>query len=174
MILSDDSLILRIKTRDLNAFRILVRRYIDRTYAIAFCILGTEPKADDTIQRMFLELWRRPAHFLYGSGPLVIRLFKQTIAFSRAAQNRDARSTSDYIVPIATNEHFSSVQLVHGALVCLPIDERLILLLSRSEELSAADIANIVRVDTPAVISTLMKNQRHVRQLLRARNVALH
>ena len=173
-----DPLLLRIQARDLHAFRLLVRRCVDSIYAIAFCILGTEIAADDAVQRVFLELWQQPSHFLDSSEPMLVLLFSRAVALSRAVKvqttGESAPAFESCEIPFTdkypTRDSSTPLQ---RAFALLPADERLILLLCYSEGLSPRDIANIARLEPSLVTSVLAKNRNQLRRLLRVKNAQI-
>nr|HDM99860.1 sigma-70 family RNA polymerase sigma factor [Deltaproteobacteria bacterium] len=57
----DDTLLLQhIRQGGREAFAVLVNRYADRFYRIAYRLVSSKDDAEDIVQEAFLKLWRRP------------------------------------------------------------------------------------------------------------------
>ena len=60
---TDLSLVARVRARDESAMATLYDRYSSLVYAVALRVLGETGAAEDVLQEIFLQLWRKPAAF---------------------------------------------------------------------------------------------------------------
>lgn len=60
---SDLSLVAGVRARDESAMAALYERYSSLVYAVALRVLGDTGAAEDILQEIFLQLWRKPAAF---------------------------------------------------------------------------------------------------------------
>jgi RNA polymerase sigma-70 factor, ECF subfamily len=60
---SDLSLVEAVRARDESAMATLYDRYSSLVYAVALRVLGDTGAAEDVLQEIFLQLWRKPAAF---------------------------------------------------------------------------------------------------------------
>ncbi len=67
---NDAALISRIRLGDERAFAALYDRYSQVVYAIALRILGNTGSAEDVLQEIFMQLWRKPEAFDASRGSL--------------------------------------------------------------------------------------------------------
>ncbi len=57
---SDEFLVGRLRTRDVDALEVLYARYSRSIYALAVRLVGDAHVAEDIVQECFLKLWRQP------------------------------------------------------------------------------------------------------------------
>ena len=57
---TDSMLISRIRAGDEDALAALHDRYAQVVYSVALRVLGDTSQAEDILQEIFLQLWRRP------------------------------------------------------------------------------------------------------------------
>jgi RNA polymerase sigma-70 factor (ECF subfamily) len=74
----DEALMLAILERDQQAFEVLYDRYVDLVYSAAYRILGDSGLAEDTVQDVFVRLWRRPETFVAERGRFISWLMSVT------------------------------------------------------------------------------------------------
>ncbi len=74
----DDALMLAILERDQHAFAVLYDRYVDLVYSAAYRILGDSGLAEDTVQDVFVRIWRRPETFIAERGRFISWLMSVT------------------------------------------------------------------------------------------------
>src|SRR5262245_36844890 len=60
---SDESLVARVAHNDRRALQLLFGRHRQRVYRFALRLVGNAATADETVNEVFLELWRRAASF---------------------------------------------------------------------------------------------------------------
>ena len=66
----DTAMFTRIGQRDENAMEAVFRRYSGPVYSVAFRVLRDSGQAEDVLQEVFLQLWRKPAAFVQNRGSL--------------------------------------------------------------------------------------------------------
>lgn len=57
--LSDDALVTRAKQKDFEAFEVLVERYQDKVYRLAYRFMRNETEAKEIVQETLLSVWRK-------------------------------------------------------------------------------------------------------------------
>lgn len=67
---NDAALVVRVHAGDQQAFAALYDRYSPIVYAIALRILGNTSSAEDVLQDIFMQLWRKPEAFSASRGSL--------------------------------------------------------------------------------------------------------
>jgi RNA polymerase sigma-70 factor (ECF subfamily) len=67
----DETLMHAILERDQHAFAALYDRYVDLVYSAAYRILGDAGLAEDTVQDVFVRIWRRPETFIAERGRFI-------------------------------------------------------------------------------------------------------
>jgi RNA polymerase sigma-70 factor (ECF subfamily) len=91
---SDAVLLARVRQRDGQALASLYDRYSGLVYAIALRVLGETSAAEDILQEIFLQLWRKPEAFDPSRGAMASWL--SVLARNRAIdQQRKRRPESD-------------------------------------------------------------------------------
>ena len=66
----DTALLSRVGQGDENAMETVFRRYSGPVYSVALRVLHDTGQAEDVMQEIFLQLWRKPAAFIQGRGSL--------------------------------------------------------------------------------------------------------
>ncbi len=86
--LEDDVLVARLRDRDLGAFEALYDRYADLVFSVALRVVGDRHVAEDVMQDVYLQLWRRPEQFDANRGSF--RTWLLSIARNRSIDERRA------------------------------------------------------------------------------------
>src|ERR1051325_7086858 len=109
----------------------LYDRYSGVVYGVALRVLANTTAAEDVVQEVFLQLWRKPQAFDEGRGRLAPWL--AVIARNRAIDHLRKRPVEDDIdeLPISTGIDLEdtaaqrlAVEKVRGVLALLPQDQR--------------------------------------------------
>ena len=66
----DTALLSRVGQGDESAMETVFRRYSGAVYSVALRVLHDSGQAEDVMQEIFLQLWRKPAAFVQGRGAL--------------------------------------------------------------------------------------------------------
>jgi RNA polymerase sigma-70 factor (ECF subfamily) len=144
----DAALIARLRAGDENAMADLYDRYSGVVYGVALRVLRDTTAAEDLLQEVFLQLWRRPQSFNADRGRLAPWL--AVIARNRAIDMLRKRPPEDDIseLPIATAVDLEdaavarlAVDKVRGVLAGLPQEQRKALEMAFFEGMTHTEIA---------------------------------
>lgn len=144
----DAALIARLRARDEHAMADLYDRYSGIVYGVALRVLGDTTAAEDVLQEVFLQLWRRPQAFDADRGKLAPWL--AVIARNRAIDLLRRRPAEDDIseLPISTGVNLEdtagrrlAVEKVRGVLTGLPQEQRKALEMAFFEGMTHTEIS---------------------------------
>ena len=145
----DTALLSRVGQGDESAMETVFRRYSSAVYSVALRILHDSGQAEDVMQEIFLQLWRKPAAFVQGRGPLgawlVVVTRNRAIDLLRRRKLTD--SVDDVVLASPINvaddaERNAMMEKVRAVLVNLPQEQRKSLELAYFEGLSHTEIAS--------------------------------
>jgi RNA polymerase sigma-70 factor (ECF subfamily) len=148
------------------AIDLLVRKYGERLYVHAYCILKDAQEARDVVQEVFIKAMREPRFF--------DDEFKMQAWLYRVTRNlcfnlsRDRRRRDGILATVPRNESVSAdpIEAVFGserqeeifeAIGQLTEDHRTILLLRYYDDLSYAEIARVLSIKLGTVMSRLSR-----------------
>jgi RNA polymerase sigma-70 factor, ECF subfamily len=153
----DFELVTAMARGDAAALGSLYDRHAARMYSLAKKIVVTPSSAEDIVQEVFLEAWKKAASYDPARGGvkswLLMRTRSRCIDFRRAAHQSRSRTVGDDFWTEQVASPVSDVSLVpdqaavRRALAALPKDQREALLLGYFEGLSSSEIA--ARVGSP-------------------------
>jgi len=188
----DVRLMVQVRADVPGAFEALVQRYQNRLVGILFHLVGSSEEAEDLCQEVFLRIYRarrgyRPRakfstwlftiannlamNHLRGKGR------NPVVAFG-AGDGSDTGSTSQAFRPpeerVPARDGTASTQMrkaelsdvVREALEGLGEDQRMAVLLNKFEEMSYAEIADIMGRSEPAIKSLLSRARNNLRERL--------
>jgi RNA polymerase sigma-70 factor (ECF subfamily) len=144
----DAALIARLRDGDENAMADLYDRYSSIVYGVALRVLHDTTAAEDVLQEVFLQLWRRPQIFDAGRGRLAPWL--AVIARNRAIDLVRKRPHEEDIdeLPISTGVNLEdasaqrlAVEKIRGVVAGLPSDQRNALEMAFFEGMTHTEIA---------------------------------
>ena len=175
----DHELVLRTKLGDRSAFEILVSRYQDRAYNVAYQILRHHEDALDVAQEAFARAYVSIARF-QGKAGFYTWLYRILVNFAidqtrvRERQNPISRDDPERGValremtadPAALLETKELRQRIVRAVACLPADQRAALTLREIDGLSYQEIARIMNCSIGTVMSRLYAARRKLQQIL--------
>ncbi|HEY3990168.1 MAG TPA: sigma-70 family RNA polymerase sigma factor [Acidobacteriaceae bacterium] len=147
--MEDTELLSRVGQGDENAMETVFRRYSGPVYSVALRVLHDSGQAEDVLQEIFLQLWRKPAAFVQGRGSLgawlVVVTRNRAIDLLRRRKLTD--SVDDVVLASPINvaddaERNAMMEKVRGVLSNLPQEQRKSLELAYFEGLSHAEIAS--------------------------------
>lgn len=127
----------------------IFRRYSGVVYSVALRVLHDSGQAEDVLQEVFLQLWRKPAAFVQQRGSLGGWLV--VVARNRAIDLLRRRKPSDSVedVVLASSidvaeeaERNTTMQKVRQVIAELPDEQRKTLQLAYFEGLSHTEIAS--------------------------------
>ena len=176
----DQDLVLRTKAGDRSAFEVLVRKYQDRAYNVAYQILRHHEDALDVAQEAFARAYLSIARFR-GSAEFYTWLYRILVNLAidqvRAKGKRTAISLDDPEVtmcqreprgdPRALLETKELGEQIARAMASLPIQQRTALTLREIEGLAYREIARIMGCSTGTVMSRLYAARQKLQQVLR-------
>jgi len=171
----DETLLRRIAAEDQAAFRLLVERHIDRAYALALRILQNAADADDVVQDCFLKVWTHGARWEEGRAKFSTWLHR-VVANRCIDLRRSPRMADIGEAPEPVDEQTDTLgdlqraqvsTLLDGALARLPDQQRIAIVLSYHENMSNADIAEVMETTVMAVESLLKRGRQQLRKALK-------
>ncbi len=162
---------------EVDAFEPLVLRYQRPLYNVALRMLGDREEARDVVQDAFLKAYEKLSSFdpRYRFFSWVYR-----IVLNASLNARERRKAGDPLTvePAATGdgpeEAFRARERqdgVQSALLSLPIDDRLVLVLRHFAELSYAEIGEALGVAEKTVKSRLHEARQRLGRQLESRSV---
>jgi RNA polymerase sigma-70 factor, ECF subfamily len=145
----DTALLSRVGQGDESAMETVFRRYSGAVYSVALRVLHDSGQAEDVMQEIFLQLWRKPAAFVQGRGALgawlVVVTRNRAIDLLRRRKLTD--SVDDVVLASPINvaddaERNAMMEKVRGVLANLPPEQRKSLELAYFEGLTHTEIAS--------------------------------
>ncbi|WP_448029951.1 RNA polymerase sigma factor [Bradyrhizobium liaoningense] len=171
----DSELLDRLATGDEVAFRMLVERHIDRSYAIALRIVGNAADAEDVVQDSMLKIWSHRGRWQHGRAKFSTWLYR--VVSNRCIDlRRKPRTENVEAVPEVADSQPGAVELIERnelndmlelAMQRLPEQQRIAVILSYHESMSNGEIAQVMDTTVAAVESLLKRGRQQLRQLLR-------
>jgi RNA polymerase sigma-70 factor (ECF subfamily) len=146
---SDSALVARIRSGDETAMAQLYDRYSSIVYAVALRVLGDTAAAEDVLQDVFMQLWRKPAQFDSSRGQMGAWL--SVIARHRAIDQLRRRTPDtdidDVVVSVEPDlddaaERSRAMQKVRGVLAAMPSSQRSAVEMAYFQGLSHSEIAD--------------------------------
>jgi RNA polymerase sigma-70 factor (ECF subfamily) len=180
----DREIVLRCRRGDLGAFEELYKRYGSRLYTVAYRITGSAADAEDLVQDMFLQVFRRLESFRGEAalGTWLHRLAINTcLDFVRSKQGRrqrvtDAADDLDALESPAAGPWRAEAALdrmdLERAIAQLPPSYRRAFLLHDVEGLEHHEIGAALGIAEGTSKSLLFKARMRLRSLLRGREIA--
>jgi RNA polymerase sigma-70 factor (ECF subfamily) len=184
----DVALMLRVQRGDLRAFERLVEKYRQPVANLVFRMLGDANEAEDVSQTVFLQVYRS-AHRYRVSAKFTTWLFTIARNLCLNELRRRARHGAESLeAPYAGSEDGRQatlgdasgggpveamlegelVEKIQEALLALPENQRMAILLCRDEELSYEAIASILGCSLTAVKSLIHRGRETLRRRLKA------
>lgn len=154
----------------------LLEEYLPRVYRFALRLTGSAHDAEDLTQETFLRAWKHRRTLKHQQAARVwlfriaANLWKdelrkgKTRAASRQFTVADDPAGSDPVNPVEAREE---LEIALAALDSLPDRQRDVLYLSAVEDLSAAEVADVLEINVAAVRTNLSLARRKMRERLR-------
>jgi RNA polymerase sigma-70 factor (ECF subfamily) len=145
---SDLALVTAVRSGDQSAMAALYDRYSSIVYSVALRVLQDTGAAEDVLQDIFMQLWRKPAAFDASRGNMAAWL--AVIARNRAIDALRRRRPQDDIDEVMISvepdlaseaERSRAAEKVRGALKAMPPAQRAALEMAYFEGLTHAEIA---------------------------------
>jgi RNA polymerase sigma-70 factor, ECF subfamily len=172
----DMFLVRRVRNGDMEAYGELVRRHTRRAFSIAYSILRHREDAEDVVQEAFIRTLERIERIEEGRPfhPWFFRIVvNRAISYQRSRSVRVSTPVreelrSDGPAPDRAVEHRELRERLLQAVDALPERQRTIVLLADVEELSSAEIADILEMPSGTVRYQLHLARRALREMLAA------
>jgi RNA polymerase sigma-70 factor, ECF subfamily len=183
IIAADVELLKRVASGDEDAFRLLYERHNRLAYAVIYRHLGNSSVAEDLVQEAFMRVYRAAdtyeptAKFSTWFYTIVTNLclnYKRTRARDRLrllSGGGEGDAQLEEIAAAEEAEHDSldveeRTRVVRAALDELPDNQRMVLILSRYEDKSYEEIAEILDTTVPAIKSLASRARTTLREKL--------
>jgi RNA polymerase sigma-70 factor, ECF subfamily len=144
----DAELLGRVERGDPEAMGLLFDRFSAMVYSVALRVLKDSGQAEDVMQDIFIQLWKKPSAFISGRGSLGAWLV--VVARNRAIdalrRRRPSDSVDDVVLASATDlgaeaERNTLMEKVRSCLQQLPAEQRKSVEMAYFEGLSHSEIA---------------------------------
>ncbi|TAK71997.1 MAG: sigma-70 family RNA polymerase sigma factor [Dehalococcoidia bacterium] len=161
----DELLVARLRGRDLGAFEALYDRYADLVFSVALRVVGDRHVAEDVMQDVYLQLWRRPEQFDAARGSFrtwllsiarnrsiderraVTRRLRHAAPVSRTGEEEAIEDSDRRGDPAAASVFADEQAAVKAALATIPDEQRIAIELGYFGGLTQQEIA--VRLNQP-------------------------
>ena len=171
----DETLLERMRLDDVDAYRMLVERHIDHAYAVAMRILKNPADAEDVIQDAFVKAWVNRHRWDAGRAKFSTWLYRVIVNRCIDLQRLPKSEWLD-MVPEPMADVADAVTTIHRrrvygrleeALLRLPAQQRVAVVLSYYEDMSNLEVAEVMGTSVGAVESLLKRGRKRLRDLLR-------
>lgn len=173
--LGDEALLELMRADDVEAYRALVERHMNRAFGVAMRVLKNPTDAEDVAQDAFVKAWTNRHRWEAGRAKFSTWLYR--VVVNRCIDLRRL-PREEWIddVPEPADDAEDSVSLIHrrqvygrleDALGRLPTQQRVAVVLSYYEDLSNAEIAEVMNTSVSAVESLLKRGRKGLREILR-------
>ena len=167
----DDALMARAAAGDRSAFRLLVERYQDRPYRLAWRMLGDQTEAEDVAQEAFLRLWAKAVTWesVRGGVPgwlvrVATNLCLDKLRRRRFTSDAEVPDTEDD-APLADAQMISAERASSAAAAVAQLSDRqrVAIVLTYYEELPNAEAATVLDMNVKAFESLLLRARTALR-----------
>lgn len=175
--ISDHDLLKAIARSDEGALGSLYDRYKQILFGLLVRILNSREEAEDVLQEVFIQVWRRASHYDERRGKPFTWLV--TVARSRAIDRLRALASRNRLAEAATTDEWEKVsdadtdafcaersEIVKRALQQIPEEQRLTLRLAYFEGLSQSEIAKQLGTPLGTVKTRMRAGMLKLRELL--------
>lgn len=170
----DDELLELIAGGKECAFRELVERHVDRAYALALRILRNGADAEDVVQDTLLKIWSHRGTWQSGRAKFTTWLYRVVTNRCLDMRRRPKAEGMDEAPEVVdaqpdaltTLQRHETSDLLVQEMERLPDQQRVALILSYYDDLSNAQIAEVMETTVQAVESLLKRGRQHLRRQL--------
>jgi len=170
---SDEALMARVARGDERAFQLLARRHLPAMVGLARRILGNSAEAEDVAQEALLRVWTNAPRWR----PLALFRTWLTRVVVNLCLDRKRRTpwveleaAGDIVDPAPTAgdkaESDERERMVASAIDKLPERQRSAIVLTYSEGMSNAEVADILDTSVSAVETLLVRGKQNLRRTL--------
>ena len=182
---SDEELLYLFRLNDRAAFALLYDRYWKPLLAKAFDRLKNQEDAEEVVQELFVNLWRRreKIHVQYSFKTYIFAALRYEILHYIANEMKRkegfAFDVEDALISIPDNDHFYTLEVkelekqLEGLINNLPEKCRIIFKMSRNDEMSAREIADQLQLSHRTVETQISKALRFLKKALKSINLLM-
>jgi RNA polymerase sigma-70 factor (ECF subfamily) len=145
----DLALVTGLKSGDQGAMAQLYDRYSSVVYAVALRVLGDTGAAEDVLQEVFLQLWRKPSAFDAARGSLAswLAVITRNRAIDSLRKRRPETDIEDVVLSVAPDlageaDRNRAAEKVRGVMVQMAPAQRSALEMAYWQGMSHTEIAN--------------------------------
>lgn len=184
--MTEDNLIENLKNGDLNSFKRLVDENQKRVLNTCFRFVNNREDAEDLTQEVFLEVFKSISGFR-GDAKLSTWIYRIAVTKSLDYLRKKKRKKRFGIMksifggeegngepeiaggsnPGKEAEDSDRIEILNAALNSLPENQRAAFTLSKYEEMSYAEIAEILNTSAPAVDALIQRAKNNLKKRLR-------
>ncbi len=182
--MNQDSFIHKLKSGDNNSFCELVTQFKDRVYNTCLGLLQNIEDAEDTTQEVFIEIHQSIYQFKAESklSTWVYRIAvtkslelkrkkksKKRFAVIESLWNNtsiETKDKSDFYHPGISLENKERAAILFKAIDKLPINQKTAFIMHKTEELSYAEVADIMELSISSVESLMFRAKQNLQKLL--------
>lgn len=180
----ESQLIRRARDGDLDAFNTLIEGYERPVYNLCFRMLSSQQPAEDAAQEAFISAYRSLASFRGGSFRSWLFRIASNACYdemrrqkARPARSLDAPLSDDRRIDVpdeahTLDEHVENIELgeaLREALMELPPEQRLVVVLCDVQGMDYAEIADVTSTNLGTVKSRINRARGRLREALQAR-----
>ena len=183
--MSEETFILRLKSGDREAYSELVSTFSDQVFNTALGLMQNREDAEDIAQEVFAEVFQSVSRFRQQSR-LSTWIYRITVTKSLElirSRQRNKRSGivlslfgREHLIPDPGNEPFyhpgvnlenkEMSAVLFGAIRQLPLNQRTAFTLNKIEDLSYAELSEVMNVSVSSVESLLFRAKQRLREIL--------
>lgn len=173
-----------IQKQNQDAFAVLVHRYSDRFYRLAYRTLFNQADSEDVVQDCFIKIWQKPGLWNAKAGAVFSTWFYRMIVNACIDKNRGIKpgeSSDDVMlldheansqdILIACEQDTNQQKLLRQAIQALPKRQQMAVNLCFYEGLSNQQAADILGVKLKALQSLLMRAKSGLKLALSSQEV---
>jgi len=145
---SDLALVTAIRSGDQSAISALYERFSSIEYEVALPVLQDTGAAEDVLQDVFVQLWRKPGAFDASRGNMAawLAVIARHRAIDALRRRRPENDIEDFVVAVEPDlasaaDRSRSMDTVRGALQTMPAPQRAALEMAYFEGLTHSEIA---------------------------------
>ncbi|MDZ5648792.1 sigma-70 family RNA polymerase sigma factor [Nitrospirillum sp. BR 11828] len=172
---TDEMLMALLKTGNVDAYRLLIRRYFRRLYAVARRILPNDSDAEDVVQDAFLQVWNHRETWQPISAKFTTWIHRIVINRCIDYRRRPAENTLELTEDIMDDsQSFDEIVLekelatvLRTARQRLPASQQVALALYYDQSMSAAEVAAAMNTTVVAAEALLKRARQRLRSAFR-------
>lgn len=161
---------------DRQAFDILVKRHMQRVYAVSYGMLRRKADAEDVTQDVFTRLWVYATRFRAGEAAFTTWLHRiaMNCCYDQLRKHGADAKKEEISDDLAAQEKDGEAKLaerqknarIRDALQLLPERQRMAVTLCYLQELSNAEAAGVMEIHIKALEGLLVRARRSLRPVL--------